>query len=199
VRGAAARSFAGGLGVARPARTPRGSDGGYTGDGRQWWGRENGPMRRRSKATAELRWPGRMSTSPAAGGGDVEGEAWSKRGGQWGRGGAHRGGGDDGIAAVVRSAGMDMRLRKRGGGDGVLRRALAREDERERIEGRGGDAMGSGGRVTGGATRRREVGAWGQRGGQAAPRGWQRPDHGTHGRCTCERRAIGSETGAGGS
>jgi hypothetical protein len=63
-------------------------------------------------------------------------------------------GGDDGAAAVVRSAGMDMRLRKRGGGDGVLRRALAREDERERIEGRDSDVTRSGGRVTGGATRR---------------------------------------------
>jgi hypothetical protein len=83
-------------------------------------------------------------------------------------------------------------------GDGVLKRVLAREDERERIEGCGGNATGSAGRVTGGATRRRDVGAWGQRCGQAVRRGWQRPDRGTRGRCTCERRTTGSETGAGG-
>jgi hypothetical protein len=46
---------------------------------------------------------------------------------------------EDGAAAVVWSAGVDMRPRKRGGGDGVLRRALMGEDERERKEGRGGD------------------------------------------------------------
>jgi hypothetical protein len=58
-----------------------------TRDGRRWLGGENGLARRRSKAAAELRWPGRASTSPAAGGGDGGGEARSKRGGRQGCGG----------------------------------------------------------------------------------------------------------------
>jgi hypothetical protein len=92
---------------------------------------------------------------------DVEGEAWSKRGRQWGRGGAHRGGGGRwriGGSLVGRHGHKAEEERR---GDGVLKRALAREDERERIEGCGGNATGSGGRVTGGATRRRDVGGVG--------------------------------------
>jgi hypothetical protein len=73
----------------RPMGTPRGSDDGCVGqgggrvvligDGRRRWSDENGPTRQRSKAVAELRWPGRASLSPAVGGGDMGGEAWSKR------------------------------------------------------------------------------------------------------------------------
>jgi hypothetical protein len=43
---------------------------------------------------------------------------------------------EDGVAAAVQSPSVDTKLRKRGGGDKVLRRALARKDERERKEGR---------------------------------------------------------------
>jgi hypothetical protein len=50
--------------------------------------------------------------SPAAEGGDGEGEAWSKRGVVE----LTDGGGDDGPAAAVRSVGADTRPRKRGGG-----------------------------------------------------------------------------------
>jgi hypothetical protein len=48
---------------------------------------------------------------------------------------------EDGATAAVRSAGVDMRPRKRGGGlgDGVLGRTLTREDKRERKEWCGGD------------------------------------------------------------
>jgi hypothetical protein len=52
-----------------------------TGDGRRRWSGENGPVRRRSKAAAELRWPGRASMSPVVGGGDRGDEAQSKRDG----------------------------------------------------------------------------------------------------------------------
>jgi hypothetical protein len=45
--------------------------------------------RRKRHGAAELRWLGRASMSPAAVGGDGGGEAWSKRGGQRGRDGAH--------------------------------------------------------------------------------------------------------------
>jgi hypothetical protein len=56
------------------------------------------------------------------------GEARSKRGGRWGRDGAHRRGGrkarrcEDGATTAIRSADADTRLGKerRGGGDGVL-------------------------------------------------------------------------------
>jgi hypothetical protein len=58
-------------------------------------------------------WPGRALMSPAAGRGDMGGEARSKRGGQWGCDGAHRGVWKrmawlhvDG-AAVIRSASVD--------------------------------------------------------------------------------------------
>jgi hypothetical protein len=70
---------------------------------------------------------------------------------------------EDGVMAVVRSAGADMRPRdERGGGDGVLGRTLARADERRKKGGDEapfiGDMAGSVGRLTGGATRRRGVG-----------------------------------------
>jgi hypothetical protein len=102
VRRCGRRGVADGLGVARPTGTPQGSGdncaghggggGVLIGDGRQWWGEENGPARWHSKAAAELRWLGRASTSPATGRGDEGGEAWSKRGGRWGHNSAHRGG-----------------------------------------------------------------------------------------------------------
>jgi hypothetical protein len=43
---------------------------------------------------------------------------------------------EDGMAAAVQSASVDTKLRKRGGGEKVLGRALTRKDERERKEGR---------------------------------------------------------------
>jgi hypothetical protein len=137
-------------------------------------GGENEPTRRTSKAAAELRWPGRALTSPTAGGGDERGEAQSKRGARWGCGGAHRGGWNDGarcedgeVAAVW--------LADAEAGDGVLRRALTREDKGKEKGRRGGDGepfkgdtAGSGGRLMGGTTWRRGLGgAWGQRGGRA--------------------------------
>jgi hypothetical protein len=51
--------------------------------------------RQHSKVAAELRWPGRVLTSPAARGEDGGGEARSKRCGRRGRDGTHLGGGDD--------------------------------------------------------------------------------------------------------
>jgi hypothetical protein len=41
-----------------------------TRDGRQWRSRENNPVRRCSKAAAELLWPLRVSMRPVVGGGD---------------------------------------------------------------------------------------------------------------------------------
>jgi hypothetical protein len=80
--------YVGGLGVAHPVGTPQGTDGGcarqggvLTIDNRRWWGEENGPAWRCSKAAAELWWPGRASMSPVAGGGDGGGQVQSKRGG----------------------------------------------------------------------------------------------------------------------
>jgi hypothetical protein len=43
---------------------------------------------------------------------------------------------EDGVAAAFQSASVDTKLRKRGGADKVLGRALTRKDERERKEGR---------------------------------------------------------------
>jgi hypothetical protein len=51
--------------------------------------RRKRPARWRSKAAAELWWPGRVSMSPAAGGGDKVGEARSERDGRRGRDRAH--------------------------------------------------------------------------------------------------------------
>jgi hypothetical protein len=104
-----------------------------TRDGRRWWGGGNDPTRWRSKAVAELQWPGRASTSPVAGGGDGGGEAWSKRGGRQGHGRAHQGGAtmvwrhEDSMAAAVQSAGADTRLRKERRGRWSAR-ARAREE-----------------------------------------------------------------------
>jgi hypothetical protein len=72
----------------RRLRQARWGSGVLTEDGRRWCTGENGPMGRRSKAVAELWWLGRASMSPAAGGGDMGGEARSKRGRQRGCGGA---------------------------------------------------------------------------------------------------------------
>jgi hypothetical protein len=84
--------------------------------------------------------------SPAAGGGDRGGEAWSKRGGRRGRNKAHRGGKEwreDGAVAAVQSAGADTRpVKERRGGRGG--------DGAPFI----GDMAGSGGWPAGGATRR---------------------------------------------
>jgi hypothetical protein len=55
-----------------------------TGHGRWQWGGENNLARWRAKGMTELWWPGRASMSPAAGGEDGGGEAWSKRGGRRG-------------------------------------------------------------------------------------------------------------------
>jgi hypothetical protein len=119
--------------------------------------------------------------SPIAARRDRGGEARSKRGGRWGHGGAHRGGGgSNGAAAIVRLAGMDTMLRKERRGDGVLGRVLVREDERGKEKGgRGGDkapyigdtAVG-GGWATGGTMRRRGVGGMG-----LARHGRQWPSH----------------------
>jgi hypothetical protein len=89
-----------------------------TEDGRRRWGEESGPAWRRSKAAAELRWPGRASMSHAAGGGDGGGEVRSKRGRRWGAaeltglGETMAWRREDGATAVVRSAGADKRPRK---------------------------------------------------------------------------------------
>jgi hypothetical protein len=58
---------------------------------RAWWGSGvlTGDGWRRSRAAAELQWPGRASTSPVAGGEDGGGEALSKGGRRRGRGRAH--------------------------------------------------------------------------------------------------------------
>jgi hypothetical protein len=68
--------------------------------------------------------------SPAAGGGDRGGEAWSKRGGRRGRNKAHRGGKEwreDGAVAAVQSAGADTRpVKERRGGGRWRRGALYR-------------------------------------------------------------------------
>jgi hypothetical protein len=74
--------------------------------------------------------------SPAAGGGDRGGEAHSKRDGQRGRDGAHRGGGGQwhGGGSLVGRRGHETE-EKVEGSDGVVRHALAREDEREKKRG----------------------------------------------------------------
>jgi hypothetical protein len=111
--------------------------------------------------------------SPATGGGDMGGEARSKRAGRRGHGGAHRGRGErivrereDGAAAAVRSASADTRPGKeRRGGDGVLGVRSWGRTSGERKKGGGGDGApfigdtaGSGGWSAGDATRQRGVG-----------------------------------------
>jgi hypothetical protein len=99
-------------GERRWLRRARWGGGVLTEDGRWRWGGENGPARQHSMAAAELWWLGRASTSPAAGGGNGEGEAQTKRGGRQGQ------------------------TRR---GDGVLGRALTRENKRGNK--RGGTAV----------------------------------------------------------
>jgi hypothetical protein len=128
-------------------RRTRWGGGVLTRDDRRRWSEENGLMRWCSRAVAELRWPGRGgSMSPAAGGGDRGGEAWSKRVGRRGCGRAHRGGRmvwrrEDGTTMVVLLAGVDMmHVKER---RGAMERSGARSRGRTRGERKKGAATGS--------------------------------------------------------
>jgi hypothetical protein len=138
--------LAGGLGVARPVGTLRGSDGGCAEQGgAAGFSPEtasSGGVEKTVRREGVLRWRrssggrGGHRQGPAAEGGDGGGEAWSKRGGRRGTGSSLNGREmvaqrrEDGAAAAVRSAGVDTRTRREGKGVMGCLGALAREDER---------------------------------------------------------------------
>jgi hypothetical protein len=141
------RGLAGGLGVALPSGTPRGSDDGCAGQGgvagfssetaggggAEKMVRRGGILRRSWSSGGR----GGHRRGPAAGGGDGGGEARSKRGGRRGHRGSSLKGREtvmrqrkDEAVVAVRSVGADMRLRREGKGVTGCSGALVREDER---------------------------------------------------------------------
>jgi hypothetical protein len=127
--------------AARPAETPRGIDGGCTGQG----GAAGFSSAFQGGGGAPV--AGRASTSPAAGGEDKGGEVWSKRGGRQGCRRAHRGGGgtmarrrEDGVAATAGWPASTLGQGKGGWVTDLLESGLVREDERVKERGgRSGD------------------------------------------------------------
>jgi hypothetical protein len=142
-----------------------------TGDGQWRWGGENGPTRQRSKAAVELRWPGRASMSPAAGGEDMGGEVRPKRGERRGHGEAHQGGTmarrRDGNSLVSRR-GHDVEERE----EGATECSSVRLRGRTRGKRKGGGS-GDGAPFIDNTTARGGGGAWGWRGGRATRCGRQ--------------------------